>query len=105
MIWVIPLIFLIIFEAIADYFAGDYGEGSGKFHSAVLAITFYIIGNIAWLVAIKSGSGLTKGAIIFSVASAVLAVIIGLVVYKETLTTTQAIGVVIGIVSIALVLK
>jgi glucose uptake protein GlcU len=104
MLWVLPLILLIIFEAIADYFAGGYGE-KGKLYFAVFAILFYVIGNISWLIAIRAGSGLTKGAIIFSVASAVMAVIIGLVVYKETLTTTQAIGVITGLISIALVLK
>jgi glucose uptake protein GlcU len=104
MLWLIPLGLLVVFEAIADYFAGGYGE-KGKFYFAFLAILFYVIGNISWLIAIRQGSGLTKGAIIFSVASAVLATIIGIVVYKETITTTQAIGVVIGLVSIVLVLK
>lgn len=95
---------LIVLEACADYFAGGFGT-TGKLTLAGLAIGFYILGNVSWLIAIQNGSGLTKGAAIFSVASALLAIAIGIIFYKESVTTTQCVGIVFGILSIALIVK
>ncbi len=95
---------LIILEACADYFAGGFGA-TGKFTLAALAIGFYILGNVSWLIAIQNGSGLTKGAAIFSVASALLAILIGMIFYKESISFTQGIGIFLGIVSLVLIIR
>lgn len=100
--WLIPLAILIIFEGAADFLTGKYGE-VGKINFAILAFIGYAIGNISWLIAIRNGSGLARGAIIFSVASALVAVLIGLLIYKERLTGFQLIGVTLGLVSIAMI--
>ncbi len=100
--WLIPLGILILFEGIADYYAGKWGE-NGKVIFAVIAFVGYALGNLSWLIAVKDGSGLARGAIIFSVASALLAVGIGIFIYKEHLTTVQLVGVALGIISIGLI--
>lgn len=103
-IWILPLILLVILEATADYFAGSFGHGS-KMYYAFIAMAFYILANISWLFAIKNGSGLTRGASLFSVFSMVLAVAIGIFIYKESITNTQIIGVILGVIAIILVLE
>jgi len=103
MLWIIPLIILILVEALADIFAKEWSLGGRSFLWAILALLAYLVANSSWLVALKYGSGLARGAIIFSVASAILASIIGLVFYKENLSTIQITGVVIGILAIALI--
>lgn len=102
MIWIFPLVILIVFEAIADIFAKEWSLGKRSGIYAVLALVAYLLANSSWLIALKNGSGLARGAIIFSVASAILAAIIGLLFYKEELSTVQIVGFFIGIVSIAL---
>ncbi len=99
--WILFLGLLIVSEAIADIIAKEYQlkAGAVRFGGAILA---YIIPTIFWLVALRYGAGLTKGAIYFSVASAILAIVIGLVLYKETLTTLQVIGVALGFIAIIL---
>lgn len=99
--WIFFLGLLIATEAVADIIAKEYQLKAGvvRFSGAIFA---YVIANVFWLVALRYGAGLTKGAIFFSVASAILAIIIGLVLYKETLTTLQIIGVVIGFIAIIL---
>lgn len=51
------------------------------------------------------GSGLTRGAVIFAIMQAVMAIILGLAVYKETLTPTQLFGFILGLVALFLIFK
>jgi len=103
MFWIIPLAVLIFFEAIADIFAKEWSLGNRSFFYAILSLTSYLIANSSWLIALKYGSGLARGAIIFSVASAILASVIGLVFYKEHLSPIQLAGVLLGIFAIVLI--
>ncbi len=100
--WLIPLLLLIIFESLADIFAKEYSL-KGHWYLWLAGIIGYIIANIFWLSAIKNGSQLGRGAIIFSVLSAVLAVIIGVYFYQENTNKIQILGMVLGIISIALI--
>lgn len=63
----------------------------------------YIIANIFWLSAIKNGSQLGRGAVIFSVVSAILAIIIGVYFYQENTNKIQIIGMALGVVSLLLI--
>jgi glucose uptake protein GlcU len=101
MIWILPLTGLIVFEIIADIFAKEYSlKGGWMWLGAILG---YVIANSFWLIAIRNGSGLARGANIFSVSTAVVASIIGLYFYKEQLSTGQMTGVVLGIISLVLI--
>ena len=97
--WVLPISFLIFFELIADFFSKEYSLKGGMFFWS-LAILGYIIANSFWLYAVRHGSGLARGAIIFSVGSAVTAVVLGVFLFKEHLSITQAIGCLLGLVSL-----
>lgn len=103
MIWIFPISILIIFELIADIFAKEWSLGKHSVVWAGIALLAYLLANTYWLIALKNGSGLARGAIIFSVASAILASIIGLVFYKEQLSILQITGVTLGIISIILI--
>ncbi|KKS04386.1 MAG: hypothetical protein UU82_C0024G0002 [Candidatus Nomurabacteria bacterium GW2011_GWC2_41_8] len=102
MFWVIPLIFLILFEIVADIFAKEYSLRDNWYFwgGALLA---YVLANMFWLWAIKSGSGLARGAIIFSVSSAVLAIIIGLYFYGEQTNKFQFMGMILGVLALILI--
>ncbi len=102
MIWLLPLLGLIGFEIIADIFAKEYSlKGGWLWFGAILA---YVIANSFWLFAIKSGSGLARGANIFSVSTAVIATIIGMYFYKEHIGGVQMAGIALGILSLILIL-
>jgi drug/metabolite transporter (DMT)-like permease len=100
--WIIPLILLIIFESLADIFAKEYSL-KGHWYFWLAGIIGYIIANIFWLSAIKNGSGLGRGAIIFSVVSAILAIIIGIYFYNESTNKIQLIGIFLGVISLVLI--
>ena len=99
--WIFPLSLLIFFEIVADYFAKEYSLKGGWLFWG-LAILGYIVANIFWLNAIRNGSGLARGAIIFSVGSAVVAVMLGVFLFKEHVNSLQVVGLLLGIVSLIL---
>ena len=102
MSWIFPIIFLIIFEVIADIFSKEYAL-KGHWWFWILAISGYIIANIFWLWSIRNGSGLARGAVIFSVGSAIGAVILGLFFYGEVTNKIQFFGMILGAFSLILI--
>jgi drug/metabolite transporter (DMT)-like permease len=100
--WIIPLSLLVVFELIADVFAKEWSLSSNPIFW-ISSLSGYVIANAFWLYAIKHGSGLARGATIFSVASALLAIILGLVIYKEQVSLIQIVGMFVGVVAIVLI--
>ncbi len=100
--WLIPLGILIVFELIADILAKNWSMKGGWLLAAG-ALVAYLLGNTFWLFALKNGSGLAKGAVIFSIVSAVLAIGLGVFFYKEDLTKIQYAGVALGLLSLVLI--
>lgn len=102
MFWIFPLAILILFEMIADISAKEWSLRAHSF-LWIISLGSYMLGNIFWLFALKDGSGLARGAIIFSVATAIIASVIGIYFYHETLNKIQAIGIMLGVVSLILI--
>ncbi|MEK7209130.1 MAG: EamA family transporter [Patescibacteria group bacterium] len=103
MFWIIPLAVLVLFELIADVLAKEWSLRNYPLILATAALLGYLIANTSWLIALRYGSGLARGAIVFSVASAILATGVGLLVYKEQLSFIQIIGAMLGIVALILI--
>lgn len=100
--WLIPLIILIIFEALADVLAKTWSLKNVWWYGAS-ALLAYVLANTFWLFALRQGAELGRGAVIFSVASAILAVIIGVVGYREHINYIQLIGMVLGIIALVFI--
>ena len=99
--WFIGL--LIIFEIIADIFSKEWSL-TGRVLFWALSLSGYVVANMFWLKAIRLGSGLGRGAVLFSVGSAVAAVIIGVIFYKEQIGKLELLGIGLGIISLFLIL-
>ncbi|MFO0743684.1 MAG: EamA family transporter [Candidatus Paceibacterota bacterium] len=97
--WILPLSILVFFEMVADILAKNWSLRGG-WYLASFSLLGYMLANVFWLFALKNGSGLTKGAIIFSISSAVVATILGVFFYKEDISTIQMIGVFLGLISL-----
>jgi len=100
--WVVALLLLIIFEAIADILSKEYAL-HGTFLYWSLALLGYVVANVFWLISIRKGSGLARGAILFSVGSAILAVLIGALKFQEKIGKVELIGIFVGILSMVLI--
>ena len=100
--WLIPLSILIFFELVADILAKNWSLKGGWLLAAT-SLLGYLLANTFWLFALKNGSGLGRGAVIFSLASAIIAISLGVFLYHEKVTTHQMIGMVLGLISLMLI--
>lgn len=100
--WLIPLGILILFECIADILATSWSV-KGGWTLAAGSLLAYMAANTFWLFALKNGSGLAKGAVIFSISSAIIAIILGIFLYKEDVSKYQMAGIGLGVVSLMLI--
>ena len=97
--WLLFLLLLVGFELIADVLAKQFGV-TGKLVFGVLSILGYVVANIAWLMTLRTGGELGKGAVLFALLSGIGAVLIGLMVYQERVSPYQLIGLVLGVAAI-----
>ena len=98
--WIVFLFGLVAFELIADLLAKQFAM-SGNLVFALLALLGFVLANGAWLMSLRSGAQLGKGAVLFAVLSGMGAVLIGLLVYQEHVSPSQVIGLILGIAAIA----
>lgn len=98
--WLYFLLLLVAFELLADILAKQFSL-NGRILFAILALLGFLAANTAWLISLRTGAELGKGAVLFSVLSGIGAVIIGTLVYHEKTTPWQLIGLVLGIAAIA----
>ena len=96
------MIIVVILEAFSDIFAKEWSLNQ-KAWLFSLALFGYILTNLFWLWALKNDVGLARGAVVFSAGSAVLGVMSGFLIYKETFTTLETIGIILGVVSLILI--
>lgn len=101
MLWVPLLILLVFFEAIADLFVKEWSI-KNHWYLALLALAVYLLANVFWLFSMKFGAGLARGAVLFSILSAIVALVIGLIHYKEPINKIQLIALGFGFCSIVL---
>ncbi len=97
--WLTFVLILVVFELIADVLAKQFAL-NGKLVFAMLSILGYVAANTAWIMSLRSGGELGKGAVIFAALSGIAAVVIGLLVYREKASPYQLIGMVLGITAI-----
>jgi multidrug transporter EmrE-like cation transporter len=98
--WLYFLLLLVAFELVADILAKQFSL-NGKLIFAVLAMLGFVAANLAWLVSLRTGAELSKGAVLFSVLSGIGAVLIGVLIYHEKANPYQLIGLALGIIAIA----
>jgi|GEM_PF-461652 len=100
--WIAALSLLILFEIIADVLAKEYSL-RGTLSFWLLAIAGYVIANSFWLYSIRHGAGLARGAVLFSLGSAIFAVLIGFLIYHESVDKVELVGILVGVLAIALI--
>lgn len=92
---------LILFESVADIFAKEYSRGRSLWF-AVVSIALFVVANTSWLIALRYGCKLSVGVLLFGIVQGLTGVFIGVVLYQESLTSLQRLGLVCGLVAIGL---
>ena len=91
----------IVFEQTANVLGKQFAV-SGKYRFAVLSLLSFIVCELPWILSLRLGLELSKGAVLFAVVPGISAVLIGTFVYREKVSSYQLIGLVLGIAAIAL---
>jgi multidrug transporter EmrE-like cation transporter len=60
------------------------------------------MGNSFWLISLKKGTGLARGAVLFSVGIVLITTSIGVFYYNEEITVIKFFGIVLGVASLLL---
>ena len=97
--WLYFLLLLVAFELIADILAKQFAL-SGRYLFATLSLMGFVAANAAWLVSLRTGAQLGRGAVLFSVLSAIGAVAVAIVLYHEKITLYQGIGLLLGVAAL-----
>ncbi len=99
-IFIIFLTFTILVDTFSDILFKKWAVSQDKLMLIAGLISIVITG-ILWSFSLKY-EFLSKSVVIYNVANLILAVTAGMVLFKEELSTTNLIGVALGIVSIVL---
>jgi len=99
--WIIPFSLLMVFETLGNYFSGLFGSLQ-NFLLIPFVLAIYAIANYFWLLALKDGSGLSRGTIYFGVCVVILTALIGFAFYEEGFNFLKLIGIGTGIMSLFL---
>lgn len=99
--WSLPMILLLLCELTAD-FLGKQWTMSKKSILFKASLSLYVLGNVFWLYSILNGVGLARGTIIFAVGQEMAAVLMGILYFKEKMSSKQKIGILLGMFTIAL---
>ncbi len=99
--WFALFLVFLVFEQAANVLGKEFAV-SGRYRFAVFSSLSFIACELPWIFSLRIGLELSKGAVLFSVVPAILAVLIGSLVYKEKATRSQFIGLAFGIVAVAL---
>jgi multidrug transporter EmrE-like cation transporter len=95
------VIFAVIFEAVADILF-KYWSINTKNIFLVGGVVLYSIGTIIWAFSLKY-KYLSKAIIIFTVLNLIVVVLIGIFIFKEGLSLTNKLGILLGVVSVILI--
>jgi len=99
--WFALFLVFLFFEQAANVL-GKHFALSGRYCFAVFSLLSFIVCELPWIFSLRIGLELSTGAVLFSVVSAILAVLIGSLFYKEKMTLSQFAGLMLGIVAVAL---
>ncbi len=99
--WKLALLGMVCAEFVSQILAKEWSLRGGRL-LALSALLGFLAVNVFWLLALRSGSGMSRGVLIFSVSVMLFAVVVGHFYYGEDLTRVHIAGVIFGIISVAL---
>ena len=89
------------FFAVGEYLSKSWAL-QPSVNKALLLISMYVAGTIAWLPAIHRGQTISVVGTIWSLLSLITTLFVGIIIFHETLTVTQIVGLCFGVVAVVL---
>ena len=100
-IFLILITLAVALEVPADVLFKKWSLGS-KSWWLIIGLVIYMIGTTFWAYSLKYGH-LSKAISIFTILNLVILVLVGVFIFKEDLSLTNKIGIILGIIGIILI--
>lgn len=91
----------VVFEVFADILFKKWAIGN-KFYFLIIGLGIYFIGTVVWAFSLKYEL-LSKAVSIFTIANLIILVLAGVLVFNESLSFINKIGIALGILSVILI--
>jgi len=91
----------VFIEVAADIFLKRWAM-ENQFLLLAIGLGIYFVGTIFWALSLKH-EYLSKAGAIFTILNLILVVLAGMIFFKEKLSLAQEIGIILGIISIAMI--
>jgi len=101
---IILLFLLILIEAFAMYYVKKFSIESNKYWYFIGSTLLYACLPLVLYFALKNNEGLATTNIMWNIASTIYGIIIGVILFNETITYQQKIGAIIGFVGLLLMM-
>lgn len=98
--WILCTAIGMLFYSVAEYFSKMYANGVP--YVIIVAFIAYIACTAFWFPALKNNNQLVVMAFIWSIAQALITMVIGILMFKEHLNIMQTAGTVLAIGALAL---
>jgi len=98
--FIVLIIFVTILEIIGDILFKEWSIHSKKY-LIILGTLFYTLATLVWAFSLKY-QNLSKAIVIFAVLTLIVGALVGVFIYKESLSTLNIIGIILGLASIIL---
>jgi drug/metabolite transporter (DMT)-like permease len=101
LVFIILTLIAVSLEVVGDFSFKKWAIES-RWPILVIGLAIYFIGTIFWAYSLKF-EFLSRGIVIFTLLNLFLSVLVGVLYFKEELTLTQEIGIILAIISIILI--
>ena len=95
------ILIAMVFYAIGEYSSKEYANTS-LYRYGVVAMSGYMLNALCFLPALSKMNSLTILGTLWNLGYVIVTLFIGLVLFREAITTTQMVGLVMGVISIVL---
>lgn len=97
--WIL-IIFAILIDTVGDI-SSKFAAVKNKNIYLIVAISLYILSTFIWAISLRHND-LSKATVIFNTLNVIAVVFAGVLIFKESLTTLNIVGIVLGIISVVL---
>ena len=97
--YIVWLIISALFFAVGEFLSKKFALGP-KLVYVILILAVYSLGTLAWLPAILQKNSLSVVGTMWSVLSLLTTILIGVLIFKENLSTLGIIGIILAIIAI-----
>jgi len=98
--WILYTAIALLFYSVGEYYSKLYANG--RFCAMFLGLACYMICTAFWFPALKNNNHLVVMSLIWSLGYSIVAVLVGVLIFKEHLVVQHCVGIILAAIAIIL---